>query len=83
MSNGMVAPPDLMKDGPRCISLANSADQAKVGSIIAFSAAGALAITSAILFATSSSSSSSAHSGSTLVCAPSLFTASATCQLRF
>ena len=83
MSNGTVAPPNAM-DGDRCKSLADSADQAKVGSIIAFSAAGALAITSAILFVTSSSSSASAsHSGSTLVCAPSLFTASATCQLRF
>jgi hypothetical protein len=82
MSNGMVAPPNGA-DGPRCTSLANAADQAKVGAIIAFSAAGALAITSAILFATSSSSSSSAHAGSMLVCAPSLFTASATCQLRF
>ena len=84
MSDGTVSPPNAA-DGPRCQNLANSADQAKVGSIIAFSAAGALAITSAILFVTttSSSSSSSSHSSSTLVCAPSLFTASASCQLRF
>ena len=82
MSDGTVMPP-MGTDPAPCLDLANSADRAKVGAIIAFSAAGALAITSAILFATSSSSSSSSHSGSTLVCAPSLFTASATCQLRF
>jgi len=83
ISGNNVSPPNPM-DQQHCLDLATAADQAKVGYIIAFSAAGALAITSAILFVTSSSPSSSAsHSGSTLVCAPSLFTASASCQLRF
>jgi len=68
----------------QCAALATSRDKWRVGTIVGFSAAGALAITSAILFATSSSSSSSSsRSGSMLVCAPSLFTASASCQLRF
>jgi hypothetical protein len=75
---------------PQCANLATSRDQARVGSIIAFSAAGALAITSTILFLTSSSSSSptaalrlSPHPGTMLVCAPSLLTPGAACQLRF
>ncbi len=78
-SNGGTANSEL------CASLATSADQTRIGSIVAFSAAGALAITSALLFVTSSSRSSpSAHAaGSTLVCAPSFLTASAVCQLRF
>ena len=73
----------------QCATLGTSRDQARVGSIVAFSAAGALAITSVVLFVTSSSPTPSAalrwspHPGTMLVCAPSLLTPGAACQLRF
>lgn len=72
-----------------CATLLTSRDQARVGTIIGFSAAGALAITSAILFVASSSSAPTAalqlspYPGTMLVCAPSLLTPGAACQLRF
>jgi len=81
-SNGcQVDSSHLTANSDQCASLATSRDQARVGTIIGFSAAGALAITSTVLFLTSSSSSS--HSSSAFVCVPSFLTASATCQLRF
>jgi hypothetical protein len=72
-----------------CASLATSRDSARIAAIVGFSAGGALAIASALLFVTSSPSSSHASSSSpartALVCAPSLLAggATATCQLRF
>ncbi len=79
ISNGTVSPTDPTESN-HCLDLANSADQARIGSIVAFAAAGALAITSTLLFVTSSSPP---HSGVALVCAPTLLTAGATCRVRF
>jgi hypothetical protein len=73
----------------QCATLGTSRDQARVGAIIGLSVAGGLAITSALLFVTSSSTTPSAalrwspHPGTMLVCAPSLLTPGAACQLRF
>ena len=89
-SNGCVIMSNGDVNSDQCRILATSRDQARIGTIIGFSAAGALAITSAVLFLTSSSSSSpsaalrlSPHPGTMLVCAPSLLTPGAACQLRF
>ena len=79
-NNCVIDPNHASANTDQCANLATSRDRWRAGTIIGFSAAGALAITSTILFLTSSAAP---HSSTTLVCAPSLLTASATCQLRF
>ena len=85
--SGTVNPLDPANQG-RCRELANNASRAKLAAIVSFSAAGALAVSAVVLFATAPSSTvtvsrdhSTARAG--LTCAPTLATAGVACQLRF
>ena len=88
MGNGTVMPTNPDNQG-RCVDLANNADRGRVAAIVSFAAAGALAITSIVLFATSPAQPPrDGHAtASRWLCAPTpmstLATASAVCQLRF
>jgi hypothetical protein len=83
-----VNPKDPAQQG-HCLDLAAAADQARVAAVISFSAAGALAIASVLLFVTQPSSSSASAAGAEhasttgFVCAPTLATTGVACQLRF
>jgi hypothetical protein len=86
--NGIVNPDDPNERG-HCLDLATAGDQARVAAVISFSAAGALAITSVLLFALQPSSASASAAGAEhasttgFVCAPTLATTGVACQLRF
>jgi len=87
-SKGTVNPEDPANAG-RCSDLASAASGAKLGAIISFSAAGALAVTAVVLFATAPSSSgrsaAAAHSTATagLTCGPTIAVTGMACNLRF
>jgi hypothetical protein len=74
-----VNPPD-QNDIPRCLDAANSYSTMGVATIVSFSVAGALAITSGVLFMTAPSRASA---GGALACAPMAPLAGALCQMRF
>jgi hypothetical protein len=79
ITGGTVNPVDP-NNGTKCVDLADSASSLGVAAVITFSVAGALAIGSAILFATAPSKASGTGS---LACAPALATPGAVCQFRF
>jgi tetratricopeptide (TPR) repeat protein len=78
VASGTVSPEDPGNAG-KCLSLANDSSKLGVTAVVAFSVAGALAIGSIILFATTPD----AAAAETLACAPALTTPGATCQIRF
>ena len=82
VGNGTVAPVDPANKG-RCIDIADRGERWRVTALVSFSAAGALAIASAILFVTAPSSAAPATRTTALVCAPTLATAGVACHLRF
>jgi hypothetical protein len=92
MGNGLM--PDDPANQNRCLDLANGGERWRVAALVSFSAAGALAIASTILFVTSASSASSDRhvAAAGLRCAPTslgMLAAAASvptgvaCQLRF
>lgn len=85
-ANGTVNP-DVAANAPRCSDLAAAASRARLGAIISFSAAGALAVTAVVLFVTAPSGASRTASqsgaGTRLACAPTLGTTGVTCAVRF
>jgi hypothetical protein len=85
LKGGTVNPPDPNNTG-RCLDLANSSSTFGVAAVVGFSIAGALAITSGVLFATAPSrgtASASAPPTTRLACAPLLPTPGAVCRLQF
>ena len=83
VGNGTVAPADPANKG-RCLDIANRGERWRVTALVSFSAAGALAIASAILFVTAPSSAPADKTTTTgLVCAPTLASTGVACHFRF